>query len=336
MKSLFVGIPHGSHMPDRVERLAKMLPQLPAKPYLLTNQEPKRTELLPHLWKKAYESGADHALFLDDDAVLAPHFAEVLPKLIAARPEAILCLYSMSEYAPVCYELGHRWHASSDLLCGVGYVMPRIAIGELLSIGFDHPKRNRDAWVTAAAIFHKRPIWHPTPSIVDHPAVLPTVKKGQSLIQDPEAPPPIASAFGNATPPATCFFGGPLKAFKIACARADCRLVGYVGTHAHTLKNPHAHHLRVNVDPRAIDYAAKDTDPMLGDHYAAAGNLGSRAMLMSDTTDAWRSYGRRALFVYENPPIKAPASIHRAFLAREAAAGRKWIGGRPIPDPHRW
>lgn len=129
-----------------------------------------------HICQRAIESDATHMVFLPDDAILVPHFVEVITKCIEARPEAIICCQSNHTGARVAYDAGYHWYATPDGCTLFGGVLPIAWVREHLSWRKRALKPNvlvqGDEGVNLWAMATNRLIYKPLPSLVDHDTTL--------------------------------------------------------------------------------------------------------------------------------------------------------------------
>lgn len=148
----------------------------------------------------ATTSNATHATYLPDDAVLVPHFVEVLRAAIAGQPEAILCFQSNHMLSPQAHALGARWYTTPDGFTAFGGTMPIPWVREHLQWrrNFLRPDIlvQGDEGVNIWAMATGRLIHKSLPSLVDHDTGIPSADgndhhEGKSprrpLVWDPTA-----------------------------------------------------------------------------------------------------------------------------------------------------
>jgi len=132
------------------------------------------------LWQWGLDSGATHIVQLQDDVQVGPDFWPQLRAMVEAVPDAILGLESVMA-------IGSPWYTTGDGLIGVGYVIPRDDLRELLNFR-DTPsfgehvdadrlpclrpgsaeRLNEDQLIGMFTFSTGRKIWHPVPTIIDH------------------------------------------------------------------------------------------------------------------------------------------------------------------------
>lgn len=85
------------HHPKRASLLPALLERLPADTVVVTDPDPDGR--LPNPWRTYREclrlmpEAATHLVIVQDDVVPHPDFAAVLPRVVAAKPDRIICLY---------------------------------------------------------------------------------------------------------------------------------------------------------------------------------------------------------------------------------------------------
>lgn len=131
------------------------------------------------MWRWALATGAAHALFLQDDVVLAPRFFAILHAMIEARPENVIALHAPTPRARSVFREGRtRWIASRDGLVGFAYVLPRSKLSTFLTwkdtqlVPRAAERTSEDSLIDAWALDASEPILHPVPTIVDHDVAL--------------------------------------------------------------------------------------------------------------------------------------------------------------------
>lgn len=173
--SLFIAVSHAAHVPSRVEAFEALRSRLPRIDFLLSEKMEDVFQIGPRMWKEALLSDADHALFLDDDAIVREDFYPVLEKVIAACPDKPIALHCNGLKGPELRK-AHRWYTSAEGLVGVGYVLPRpflLGLVDAYAEEFTELVRREipnDTQVNLYAMSRGIRIHHPLPGLVDHPA----------------------------------------------------------------------------------------------------------------------------------------------------------------------
>lgn len=133
-------------------------------------------------WLSGIESGADHTLILNDDAILTRDFCEVLPKVVAARPDRLISLFAMDQtvrrFAAPAFAQGLRW-VDTNLWCnGLGMVMPRELARKVLQWieeNLQDNEANDELGFQLYMLLYGPPIAISNPSLVQHdPGLLST------------------------------------------------------------------------------------------------------------------------------------------------------------------
>jgi hypothetical protein len=185
--TIALGIPHTPWVPERAQSMAR-LRKLLGEPLHHTDAAIREGAQPLHyrefidraanavwshqLWKWGYETGADHLLQLQDDAIVAPDFWPHLRAIIAAVPDKIIGLEAAHPRGRQIAKSGGRWYTTSDMLIGVGYVIPRELLG--LSLRWremalvDGWKLDEDMLIGIFCLTTGTRIWHPVPTIIDH------------------------------------------------------------------------------------------------------------------------------------------------------------------------
>ena len=129
------------------------------------------------MWRWALSTGATHALFLQDDVVIAPKFFSILHAMICEPParDRVVALHLPSPRARDVFREGRtRWVASRDGLVGFAYVMSRAKLEAFLEwkdtklAARAAERTSEDSLIDAWALDAGEAILHPVPTIVDH------------------------------------------------------------------------------------------------------------------------------------------------------------------------
>lgn len=190
--SFAFGLPHTPWVPARVESFARLKDQLKfprdGDVHLLSPDERVFSERASNnvwslvMWTWAAEMNRTHFLTLQDDAIVAPDFWRALRALVAAHPDEIIGFEVVHPLTRALAEEGHRWFTTSDMLIGVGYVVPlpvlrdflawrkaalRPGATEALDAG-GKPVLTEDTLLALFCLATGRRLWHPIPTIIDH------------------------------------------------------------------------------------------------------------------------------------------------------------------------
>ncbi len=133
--------------------------------------------------------GATHLLQLQDDATVAPNFWTALSAMVAAVPDQIIGLQGAHPAFRLLARDGHKWARSHAWMVGVGYVIPRDALAELVKFrsifdGIAHEK-NEDDFIAWFCTETGRDVWHPIPTIIDHTPIPSTYGNDANKFQRP-------------------------------------------------------------------------------------------------------------------------------------------------------
>lgn len=176
-----LGIPHTPWIPERVESLKRLREQL-ASPrhefFMKTRMYSEFSEKEPNwswskkLWDWGLETEATHLLQLQDDVQVAPNFWDALNAMIANVPDGVIGLQGAHPKFRTISNDGHRWAVSNAWMVGVGYVIPRSKLKELIQFRDVYEeaalKTNEDDFIANFMATKRYSVWHPIPTIVDH------------------------------------------------------------------------------------------------------------------------------------------------------------------------
>lgn len=139
--------------------------------------------------RHAAASDATHVTYLPDDAILVPHFVEVLKNVIAAKPEALICCLSNHPLAPEAARRGARWYTTADGFVGFAGTMPIAWLRDYLAWRERHDLAHypADASVNLWAITTRVPTYKPLPSLVQHDLSLESLDGNEWQNDDPSA-----------------------------------------------------------------------------------------------------------------------------------------------------
>jgi hypothetical protein len=131
-------------------------------------------------------AGGDHALIVQDDALLIPTFASCVQRLVDQAPNDMIGLYvgrqrprarQVTEAVAAADQAGAGWLTTDRLLWGVATLFRSNVIPELLEYpsSESYDIRLGKAWVHVTG----RPVLYCWPSIVDHDDELPSLIAGR-------------------------------------------------------------------------------------------------------------------------------------------------------------
>lgn len=164
-----LAIPHTPWNPERVAsftRLQNLLVHRPPHFREFTDREPNWS-WSGKLWKWGLDTGATHLVQLQDDVLVCPRFWPLLRAMVEARRDDVIGLESV-------LDIGSPWYTTGDGIIGVGYVLPREAIREMLAWRESKLRPgsiqslNEDQLLGLWCFVTGRKVWHPTPTIIDH------------------------------------------------------------------------------------------------------------------------------------------------------------------------
>lgn len=194
MISFALAIPHTPWIPERVDSLDRLLGTLsgawPSDPHrrIFKDREPNWS-WSAKLWRWGLETGATHLLQLQDDVIPAPNFWAALTAMIEACPDQIVSLHGGHPANRLIAHRGGNWTQSKAWMVGVGYVIPRAILDELVKYRAtlpDNPGINEDDLIGRFCVLTQRPVYHPIPTIIDHDTdVASTYKNDAHLYRKP-------------------------------------------------------------------------------------------------------------------------------------------------------
>ena len=131
------------------------------------------------LWTWAAGSGCSHLLQLQDDAIVAPNFWTHLRAMVEANPLHVIGLEAAHPHGP---NVEGCWYATTDMLIGVGYIVPIPALREFLEWRGKLRKGaveslNEDQMLGLWCFVTERFIYHPVPTLIDHDTEIPSTYK---------------------------------------------------------------------------------------------------------------------------------------------------------------
>lgn len=182
-----LAISHAPWVPERVESMARLVKSLADSNNACLNSDVYRVfdeKAANHVWSEkmwrwASECDVDWCLFLQDDAVVAPQFWEMLKDITRrAGCHGVIGLQVAHPAAIALDEEGYSHFTSSDALVGVGYAIARDDLVEFLEWRATAlndgavEKISEDTLIGLWCAVTGRLIYHPIPTIVDHDVTL--------------------------------------------------------------------------------------------------------------------------------------------------------------------
>lgn len=185
MVSISLAIPHTPWIPERVETLKRLrqslglgenLDELPEElsTYALFTERAANHVWSGDMWRWGATQSTTHFLSLQDDVLVAPNFWRALEAMLVAVPDEVIGLEAAHAAGPALNLEGWQWYTTSDMLVGVGYVMPTSLLNEFLEWRATKlkpgsiEKLTEDTMIGVWCLATGRRIWHPIPTIIDH------------------------------------------------------------------------------------------------------------------------------------------------------------------------
>ena len=177
-----LGIPHTPWKPERVESLARLHVSLggqkdeqPIVERVFAEKEANYV-WAEKLWQWAAVTDATHLVQLQDDAVVYEDFWGELHRMVAGRPHDVIGLEAAHPHGP---NVEGCWYTTSDMLIGVGYVLPIPELQTMLEWRDKLRKGaveslNEDQLLGLWCFATGRKIWHPVPTVIDHDIDIPS------------------------------------------------------------------------------------------------------------------------------------------------------------------
>ncbi len=185
-----LAVPHTPWVPERVVSLGCLRATVgsPAIERVFAEKEPNWS-WSQKIWAWGTETDATHLVQLQDDVDVAPNFWAALSAMIAAVPDQIIGLQGAHPVFRTLAKEDHRWARSHAWMVGVGYVIPRADLAELVKFrtifdGIAHEK-NEDDFIAWFCTETGRDVWHPIPTIIDHGDMQSTYGNGDHKFRRP-------------------------------------------------------------------------------------------------------------------------------------------------------
>lgn len=181
MKPTFaLAIPHTPWIPERASSLMRLTAALgKGANYmrLFTEKEPNWS-WSEKLWEWAAGTDATHLVQLQDDVIPAPNFWAALHAMVEIQHDSIIGLQGAHPKFRKLAEQDHRWARSNGWLVGVGYVIPREHLLELVRYRKDSNERarltNEDDFIGSFCRDLGYEVWHPIPTLIQHDTTIPS------------------------------------------------------------------------------------------------------------------------------------------------------------------
>lgn len=176
-----VGVPHTPWNVDRVVSLGQLAATLKTwdlENFQLFEEQESYVEWSKKLWEWGLTRDTTHLLQLQDDVIAAPNFWPAINAMVEAVPDKIIGLQGAHPINRTLARDGHRWARSHAWMVGVGYIIPRSDLEELVKFrgifdGIAHEK-TEDEFIAWFCTETGRDVWHPIPTIIDHDTELPS------------------------------------------------------------------------------------------------------------------------------------------------------------------
>lgn len=181
--TIALAIPHCPWIPERVTSLQRLLDGLgsqeghPTK--VFDEKEPNWSWSLK-IWNWGVESGCDWLLQLQDDVIPSPMLWGSLYAMLQANTDAeIIGLQGAHPKFRTLSRDGYRWARSRAWMVGVGWLIQKKALVELLTWRAGIPsdvllKVNEDDLIARFAEHTERDVYHPIPTLIDHDISIPS------------------------------------------------------------------------------------------------------------------------------------------------------------------
>ncbi len=188
-----LAIPHTPWVPERVESIDRLCATLSgpreAPHFRVFQDKEPNAEWSRKLWSWGLETSATHLVQLQDDVSVAPNFWAALSALVEAVPDKIIGLQGAHPVFRTLAKEEYRWARSHAWMVGVGYVIPRADLAELVKFrtifdGIAHEK-NEDDFIAWFCTETGRDVWHPIPTIIDHQPLPSTYGNDANMFQRP-------------------------------------------------------------------------------------------------------------------------------------------------------
>lgn len=173
--SFSLAIPHTPWVPERVESMRRICDalDLTGLTFRIFCERAPNWEWSLKMWTWGAMQEASHFLQLQDDVVIGERFWPQLTAMVAAVPNKIIGLQGAHPSLRLLARDGHRWARSNAWMVGVGYVIPRWLLRDLVDYRASLPdviyaSTNEDDLIAQFCIENGHEVWHPIPTIIDH------------------------------------------------------------------------------------------------------------------------------------------------------------------------
>jgi hypothetical protein len=178
-----LGIPHAKHIEGRPESLRRLIDAIvPSYPdelngitldFCLFSERESNRSWARKLWEWGASTDDDWLLQLQDDVIVPPFFWPALRAMLTNFPHDCIGLEAAHPAGPLLAAQGHRWYKTRAWVVGVGWVLRRTVVEELLKWD-GPPELNEDDYIGAFLKMTGRDAYHPIPTIIQHDTTVPS------------------------------------------------------------------------------------------------------------------------------------------------------------------
>jgi hypothetical protein len=183
-----LGIPHAKHIEGRPESYKRLIYDLGLERNTsggggitvrtFSERESNRA-WARRMWEWFVTEDAEWCLQIQDDVLVAPRFWRCLSAMLTNFPHDCIGLEAAHPAGPLLAAQGHRWYKTRAWVVGVGWVIRRSVVEELLR--WDGPAElNEDDYIGAFLNKTGRDAYHPIPTIIQHDTTVPSAYMNDS------------------------------------------------------------------------------------------------------------------------------------------------------------
>ena len=177
-----LAIPHTPWVPARVESCKRVRPLMDGEGVISSRVFSDRApnwQWSLEMWRWFVAQDAEWCVQLQDDVVPHPRFWQCLAAMLEGAPDArFVGLHAGHPSGPALAARGTRWYRTRAWVVGVGWVMHRDLVRELVAwreAHEEHARRtNEDDLIGQFLAQRGDYAWHPMPSIIDHDVTVPS------------------------------------------------------------------------------------------------------------------------------------------------------------------
>lgn len=171
-----LGIPHAKHIEGRPQSLARLYEMLGDSHGItcrVFSERESNRAWARRMWEWFASTGVEWCLQLQDDVIVGPRFWEALTAMLMGFQHDCIGLEAAHPAGKLLAAQGHRWYRTRAWVVGVGWVLRRTVVEELLQ--WDGPADlNEDDYIGAFLNHTGRDAYHPIPTIIDHDTSVPS------------------------------------------------------------------------------------------------------------------------------------------------------------------